>query len=136
MGIIAEHSELWSIKSMLIYCFDFFSVFFYFLLGFSGFYSDFWDKLFLEIPRGPRGIDFAFLDPRGMEFCLSLIPRFLEEWNSPRNWHPYVTPTKMFNLQMHIHNKRLAKKSSKNLQNCEFIDYQPMISIKWKALKS
>ena len=34
--------------------------------GFSGFYSDFWDKSVLEIPRGPRGIDFIFLDPQGM----------------------------------------------------------------------
>ena len=75
LGIIAEHSELW--KSMLI-----------FSLNFSTFFSDFWDNLFLEIPRGPRGIDFTFLDPRRMEFCNSLIPRFLEEWNSPRNWHP------------------------------------------------
>ena len=29
-------------------------------------FSDFWDNLFIEIPRGPRGIDFIFLDPRGM----------------------------------------------------------------------
>ena len=34
-------------------------------------------------------IDFSFLDPRGMIFCHSLIPRFLEEWDSPRICHPY-----------------------------------------------
>ena len=43
----------------------------------------------LEIPRGPRGIDFVFLDPRGMLNCHSSIPRFPEEWNSPRNCHSY-----------------------------------------------
>ena len=43
----------------------------------------------LEIPRGPRGMDSAFLDPRGMVNCYSSIPRFLEEWNSPRNCHSY-----------------------------------------------
>ena len=36
-------------------------------------------KKLLEIPRGPRGLDFVFLDPRRMLNCLSSIPRFLEE---------------------------------------------------------
>ena len=44
----------------------FFQNLFEFLGGFSGFFSDFLDNSFLEIPRGPRGIDFIFLDPRGM----------------------------------------------------------------------
>ena len=30
---------------------------------------------FLEIPRGPRGIDFIFLDPQRMLNCNSSIPR-------------------------------------------------------------
>ena len=34
-------------------------------------------------------IDVSFLNPRGMIFCHSLIPRFLEEWDSPRICHPY-----------------------------------------------
>ena len=48
------------------FCLNFFQTSFEFLWGFSGFFSEFWDNLFLEIPRGPRGIDFIFLDPRGM----------------------------------------------------------------------
>ena len=33
------------------------------------------ERKLLEIPRGPRGIDFVFLDPRGMLNCHSSIPR-------------------------------------------------------------
>ena len=44
----------------------FFSEYFRNFGGFSGFFSEFWDNLFLEIPLGPRGIEFIFLDPRGM----------------------------------------------------------------------
>ena len=33
---------------------------------FLGGEMDFLDNSVLEIPRGPRGIDFIFLDPRGM----------------------------------------------------------------------
>ena len=62
-GII---TQLWNIKSMLNFFLNFFQNSFEFFGGFSGFFSDFLDNSFLEIPRGPRGIDFVFLDPRGM----------------------------------------------------------------------
>ena len=66
----------------------FFDFFFKTFLKFWGIFSIFGIAHSSKIPRGPRGIDFIFLDPRGMQFCYSSTPRFLEEWNSPRNCHP------------------------------------------------
>ena len=55
-------TQLWNIKLML----NIFQNLFELFGGFSGFYSDFWDKSVLEIPRGPQGIDFIFLNLREM----------------------------------------------------------------------
>jgi hypothetical protein len=62
-GIITEHSKFWNINSMLKFFIHFFFIFFF---NFVGDFQYFWHNSFLQIPRGPRGIDFIFLDPRGM----------------------------------------------------------------------
>ena len=52
------------LDSFLDFFLDYFLDFFFF--EFLRDFQHFWDNSFLEIPRGPRGIDFIFLDPRGM----------------------------------------------------------------------
>ena len=47
-------------------CLNIFQNSFEFFGGFSGIFSDFLDNSYLEIPRGPQGINFIFLDPRGI----------------------------------------------------------------------
>ena len=53
---------------------------------------------FLEIPRGPRGIDAFFLDPRGMVNCRSSIPRFLDSSRS-KNLRGIAIPRLINNLK-------------------------------------
>ena len=37
----------------------------------------------------PSAFNKSMKNPRGMIFCHSLIPRFLEKWDSPRICHPF-----------------------------------------------